>query len=398
MKNYSLSLFIEINNSEYTFVVGDKDEKNNFKIIYKSIVATTGIEKSRIIDFDQVLSDIKKNIYLIEQKINFTFNETILILSNFNFSFVNLSGFKKLNGSQILKENITYILNSLKSNISETESDKTIIHIFNSNYYLDKKKIENLPIGLFGDFYSHELSFCLISNNDYKNLNNIFNKCNLKIKKIILKSFAEGSCISNKNEKIDTFFQIKINKNNSQIFYFENDSLKFEQNFNFGSDLIIKDISKVTSLNLNFVKKLLNQKILNSDIHSDELIEQNLFDNENYIKIKKKLIYNIAEARINEILEHIISKNINLFSLNTKGKEIFLKIGDESHRISFNNIYSNFFTKNNNLRVRSIENITSEDLFNNINNLVLFGWKKEAIPISFVKKSVIAKLFDVLFG
>ena len=37
MKNYSLSLFIEINNSEFTFVVGDKDEKNNFKIETNSI-------------------------------------------------------------------------------------------------------------------------------------------------------------------------------------------------------------------------------------------------------------------------------------------------------------------------------------------------------------------------
>ena len=55
-----------------------------------------------------------------------------------------------------------------------------------------------LPIGLFGDFYSHELSFSLINNNDYKNLNNIFEKCNLKIKKILLKSFVEGSHISNK--------------------------------------------------------------------------------------------------------------------------------------------------------------------------------------------------------
>ena len=27
------------------------------------------------------------------------------------------------------------------------------------NFNLDNKKIENLPIGLFGDFYSHELSF-----------------------------------------------------------------------------------------------------------------------------------------------------------------------------------------------------------------------------------------------
>ena len=46
------------------------------------------------------------------------------------------------------------------------------------------KKIDNLPIGLFGDFYSHELSFNLINKNDLKNLKNIFNECNLKIKNI----------------------------------------------------------------------------------------------------------------------------------------------------------------------------------------------------------------------
>ena len=64
------------------------------------------------------------------------------------------------------------------------------------------------------------------------------NKCNLKIKKILLKSFVEGHILVIKM-KIDTFYQIKIIQN-SQLFYFENDSLKFEQNFNFGSDLILK--------------------------------------------------------------------------------------------------------------------------------------------------------------
>ena len=39
------------------------------------------------------------------------------------------------------------------------KKQKKIIHIFNSKYILDKKNIENLPIGLFGNFYSQELSF-----------------------------------------------------------------------------------------------------------------------------------------------------------------------------------------------------------------------------------------------
>ena len=171
---YSPTLFIEVNNTELTFAVGDIHENSNFKIIYKSAVQIQVIENSRIADFELILENLKKNIYLIEQKLNFIFNDAVLIINNFNCSFINITGYKKLNGSQILKDNITYILNSLKANVDETENKKSILHIFNSKYILDKKEIKNLPIGLFGDFYSHELSFCLINNNDYKSLKSIF--------------------------------------------------------------------------------------------------------------------------------------------------------------------------------------------------------------------------------
>ena len=72
---------------------------------------------------------IKKNLYLIEDQFDYSFKEIILILENFNLSFINIAGHKNLNGSQILKENITYILNTLKSCVDETEAKK-IYYIF----------------------------------------------------------------------------------------------------------------------------------------------------------------------------------------------------------------------------------------------------------------------------
>ena len=94
-----------------------------------------------------------------------------------------------MNGSQILKDNISFIINTLKQAISKIEEKKTIIHIFNSKSILDGTKVDNLPIGLFGDFYSHQLTFFLIKNNDLKNIRYVFNKNNLNIKKILLKSY-----------------------------------------------------------------------------------------------------------------------------------------------------------------------------------------------------------------
>jgi len=398
MEIYSPNLFIEINSSEYIFIVGDKNENDHFRIIYKNIITNQAISDSRIIDFDLAYNTIKKNLYLMEQELNYTFKEIILIIDNFNCSFVNLAGYKKLNGSQILKENITYILNSLKSNIDEFEDQKTILHIFNSKYCLDKKNIENIPIGLFGDFYSQELSFNLINNNDFNNLNNIFDKCNLKIKKILLKSFVEGAYLSNKNPNIDTFFLAKINENNSKIFFFENNALKFEQNFSFGSNLVINDISKITSLNKSIVKKILSNSKLTEETLDQELVEKELFENENYRKIKKKLIFEIAAARIKELSEVLIKKNINFENFHKKDLIIFLKIKDRLNLECFKNSYSLYFSKNNYFTIKFINSIETNDLVDNANTLVNYGWKKEAVPVIQPKKSLIVRLFDTIFN
>jgi cell division protein FtsA len=398
MKNYSPTLFVEINDLEYVFAAGERDKNNHFKLIYKNAVPNLGINNHKISDFDLTYNAIKENIYLIEQKLNFTFKDTILILNTFHCSFINLTGYKKLNGSQILEENITYILNSLKSTIDDFEAQKKILHIFNSKYCLDNEKIENLPIGLFGDFYSHELSFCLIHNNDYKNLNNIFNKCNLKIKKILLKNFVEGTYLINKNKNLDTFFKIEINENSSQLFYFENFALKFAQNFNFGSDLILSDISKVTSLKKDIVRKILSNHILTQETPDQDFIEKKLFDNENYRKIKKKLLFEIAVARIQELSEVILIKNINLISFNKKKSTVILRINDKSNMKCFEESYRLFFSKENYFIFKFIENIKIENLLDNAYQLVNFGWKKEAIPVIHAKKSLLAKFFDTLFN
>ena len=122
-------LFIEINHSKFIFSVGNKDEENKIKIIYSQSDPIQGIENFKFTDLELVLKLIKKNILVIEQKLNFIFKEVILIINKFNCSFINLTGYNKLNGSQVLKENITYILNSLKSNIDNTEKKKNNSYI-----------------------------------------------------------------------------------------------------------------------------------------------------------------------------------------------------------------------------------------------------------------------------
>ena len=391
-------LYININDLEITLVVGQNDDSNSFNLIEKIIFPINGMSKNKIVDLDNIVNIIKKNIFITEQKINHTFKDIIIILNNFEISFLNLCGFKKLNGTQISKENITYILNLLKSYVDKFEENKKILHIFNSEYCLDKKKLDNLPIGLFGNFYSHELSFNLINENDYKNLEYIFKKCNLKIKKILLESFVKGSLINDTNPRIETFFYIQVDDNNSKIFYVENNAIKYEQKFNFGSEIIVNDICKITSLEPNTVKNIISENKNIYKVLDKELIEEKYFNDQQYRKIKKDLIVKIAEARIDELSNKFYLKNINLKKILDKIDVIFLEINDQQHFSCFNELYEKSFAYNNKYKIRLLKKPAIEQIINKAENIVQFGWKKEAIPITRVSGSYISRIFKAIFS
>ena len=160
MEKHSHVLMVEVSNFDYIFIAGKTIDDTNFKLVSQEVISKEYDNENTLRNFELDYNIIKKNIYSIEQRLNCIFKEVILIVDTFDCKIINFSGFKKLNGSQLVKENITYILNLLKSKVNELETKRKILHIFNSIIFLIKFT-KNLPIGLFGNFYSHELSFSL---------------------------------------------------------------------------------------------------------------------------------------------------------------------------------------------------------------------------------------------
>ncbi len=396
MENDSPILFIEINKSEIIFVVSKKDDNENYEILFKDRIANQNTVDFTYIDYNLTHDLIKKKIYFIEQRLSSTFKEIIISLQDIDYSILNISGFKNLNGAQLTKENITYILNSLKTQVNEIEK-KTVLHIFNTKYMLDGKKTENLPLGLFGNFYSQEHSFVLMKNNDFKNLKNVFEKCNLRINRIILKSFLSGIDLISKNENCETFFKIEIDKKFIQLIYFENSSLKFTQSFDFGTDIIINDISKIVALNKETIDEVISDNNFFSEDLNDTLISEKYFENQNFRKIKKKLLIEISRARLDEILEIILFKNSNVLSLLKKKTNIFLSFDDSIKINFFKKILMEFFLKKNELNFTIEKKPSTEDLALKAIQLVQFGWKKEALPIVNEKKTIISRIFGLFF-
>ena len=389
------NLFVEINDDNFFLAVGEYDEDLNFKILHTETLSAFSLKNGKFTNLEASKDNLKKIINKIENKLNVLFTEVNVITNQTDLDCVNVSGFKKLNGNQILSEDITYILNDVKLKLIETEKHKTIIHLFNTKYLLDNKLVKNLPIGLRGDFYSHQLTFFLMMDKEMKNIKTLFQKSNLNINKIILKSFTEGIKIIQKNQK-DTFLKIKINKEETQLIFFYESSFCFFQKFNFGSNMIFKDVSKMCSLEISKAKKI----IADSDFNTQDekvYVNKKHFDETSFRKISLQHILEISSARIEEMVNIIFNQNKNLNNLIDKNTPVFLYFDDQIVDSKFKNLFKSYFKK---FKLNFLSSF-NEDPFASLKifgDLLGKGWLKEAIPITNKKRSWISRLFSGFFG
>jgi cell division ATPase FtsA len=160
----------------------------------------------------------------------------------------------------------------------------------------------------------------------------------------------------------------------------------------------MRDISKITTLKIETVKKILGKIKFEKNITENEFIDQEFLNEERNNKVKKKLIYDIILARLEEIAELIIFNNINFNYYNKNSRVIFLEIDNALKVNGIKDIFEKVFSYNETFELKVINDLSNDKMISTINQLVHFGWKKEAIPISMSRKSIVSRIFDKIFG
>ena len=159
---------------------------------------------------------------------------------------------------------------------------------------------------------------------------------------------------------------------------------------------IFRDIKKVCSLDYKIINDILSDRPYEDKNFSEsELFEEKYFIEGNYRKIKKKLVIDIAKARIEEIINIIFNRNINIKFLKKNSIRIYLSIEDEVIFSNFKENFRSYFSHN---KTNLIKDLNIDKMILNASYLSTYGWKKEAIPITQTKNSLITRIFKSLFG
>ena len=183
-------LLAEIAEDKIRYAIYEQDEKLQYKIFKKKIFTNIGIKKGKILDFDYTSKKIREDLKSLEKESNMIFKNISIVINESEVFCTNLSGFKKLNGSKVEKRDLDYILNEGKNSILKNQEENSILHILNSNFFLDKKKKSKIPLNLYGDHLSLHMTFVSLPKNNLKNIKALFNNNDLEIDRVIKRSAA----------------------------------------------------------------------------------------------------------------------------------------------------------------------------------------------------------------
>ena len=102
-------LIAEIGDNEIKYVVYEKNDKSEYKILKKKVSENTGIIKGKILDFNYTAEKINNDLKNLEKDHDKIFSNISILINEPEILCTNLSGFKRLNGSKVEKRDIDYI-------------------------------------------------------------------------------------------------------------------------------------------------------------------------------------------------------------------------------------------------------------------------------------------------
>ena len=366
-----------------------KINSDNAEILSTSITSSEGFHNDIVVNLVKASTAIRTCISIAEKKAKISLRKINVVLEQPDFLCTKFSKNKKIDGSKIYKEDIEFLLKEAKKQLILNDNKQSIIHIFNHNYIVDGKTFIEEPIGVFADSLTHEITFITVPKNNLKNINQVFIECDIEIERLISRTFVLGvELLSDKELKFGSAI-IDFGFEKTSLGLFKNLALMHSITFPIGHNHIIKDISKVCSLDLDESENIINdidfsfrdnQKLFDDN----DYLKKIYFINSNFRKISKNLILNILKARLDEIFyklrEQLIIPGFNFNS----GINIFVA-GFGSNFFNIHD-YFNIFFGSNIKKINKNNDEKNNDLGEDFTSclgamkIIKDGWETEAIP------------------
>ena len=299
------------------------DNNDITKVIGLSTIASKGIISGVITDFNLAYDSISRALRECEKQSNENIDElTISISSN--------KCFTKTIRSKVHVKDETISAQDIKVSMDKVLkdsffSDKKVINISPTDYIIDTASGILNPVNMYGNKLEIDFLTTYIGINQYKNYAQSITKCNVDIHRIVFSNYAAGFSVLNENELELGSIIVDIGARTTSIGMFMKNNFIFSNVLAFGGSDITEDIARKLSITYEDAEKLkvLYASVIDASQEEDipyEVPSINFENEENYIQVSKRKLYELVQPFYEEILNWVSASIDNSSYKNLIGK------------------------------------------------------------------------------
>lgn len=299
---------VDIGSSNIYTAAGKLDIKGNMQIIALTSVNCQGVKKGIIIDLDETSLCIKNCIEKLEGMLDTKINEVYASIPGGLTEIVQSKGIVAVSSEdkEIRKNDIDRVIKAAKKiNIS---SDKEIVDIIPEQYIIDDYCDIKDPLGMSGSRLEMDADIVLAKTTVINNIYKCSNKAGIKINSIVFAPQAVAELVLKRDEAEFGTAIVDVGSDLTNISIYKKGILCFSDVLNFGGSIITNDIAVCLKLPFSEAERI---KIKHSEINNKNDDNIKIRANSNYnnkIDVDSTILNEIIQARIEEIIQFILSK------------------------------------------------------------------------------------------
>ena len=316
---------IDFGSNNLRLGIFDQDSKN----IYSS-------EKKFINDLENLTLDNSLNNLIrgAEKYLSTHIDDVIVLYDSPKFYSLDISIKKVFDHATSIKKVYDDLIEEALFFILQNNFKDQIIHLVVNNILVDNHKeldliIEDIKIKSL----ILEIKFICISRSLFNNISNQFKKNNLRILSLYCSSYVKAFYYKKKFGVRDNIIFLDIGFERTSSLIFNNSKFEFFKSIPFGGNNITKDISKVLNLDLDYSEDLkikFNEIEKNTIFSKNDINKINPFSETLEKNISIDLLKQIIEARIDEIIQLVLSRSDTIKNLNSLVKPKLVTFGGGS--------------------------------------------------------------------
>ncbi len=305
----SLVAGLDIGTTKICVVIGEVFA-DRVDIIGVGTVASSGIKKGVVVDIEATVKAIRQAVDAASDMAGCDIETVFVGIAGDHIKGFNSPGILAINNQEIREKHIAAVIQAAQT--VKISDNQQIIHVLPQEYMVDDHTGIQNPLGMSGVRLVTNVHIVTADNASLHNLMVSCNRAGLSVAEIVLESVASSVTVLNRDEMELGVVLLDIGGGTTDLAVFCNGSIKHTWELVLGGNNLTSDLSVGLRTPLLEAEELkcMYGGALSSMIKDNLIIEVPTVGDRKARKVSQRVMVEILEARMEEILQ-MVNKNIH---------------------------------------------------------------------------------------